>query len=178
MGLTTPHWPDLDLEAWAQGNRSERIRPMARHVAEYGFGTPDVVYALYALKIALYVVVGILLALTPPGIDGFTSVGSWWSEPVVFEKAVLWTMLFEVLGLGCGFGPLNLRITPPLGSFLYWLRPGTIPLPPWRLPGTRGPTRGPVDIALYAGLLAALVLALLGSLPRSQVVLVLVLLAA
>jgi hypothetical protein len=151
---------------------------MARHVAEYGFGTPDIVYVLYAVKIALYVLVGMLFALSSPGIDGFTHIGSWWSEPVVFEKAVLWTMLFEVLGLGCGFGPLNLRIAPPLGSFLYWLRPGTIRLPPWRVPGTRGTSRTPLDVALYGGLVAALVWALLGAVPRTQVVIVLVLLAA
>ena len=177
MGLTQPHFPDVDLETWARGDRSERLKPMAQHLATYGFGTPDVVYVLYALKIALYVVLGMLFALSTPGIDGFTDVGSWWTQPVVFEKAVLWTMLFEVLGLGCGFGPLNLRITPPLGSFLYWLRPGTIRLPPWRLPGTRGTTRTPLDNALYAGLLAALVNALLGAVPRGQVVVVLVLLA-
>jgi hypothetical protein len=177
MGLTQPHFPDVDLETWALGDRSERLKPMAQHLATYGFGTPDVVYVLYALKIALYVVVGMLFALSTPGIDGFSDVGSWWSQPVVFEKAVLWTMLFEVLGLGCGFGPLNLRITPPLGSFLYWLRPGTIRLPPWRLPGTRGTTRTPLDNALYAGMLAALVNALVGAVPRGQVVVVLVLLA-
>jgi hypothetical protein len=177
MGLTQPHFPDVDLETWARGSRSERLKPMAQHLATYGFGTPDVVYVLYALKIALYVVIGMLFALSTPGIDGFSDVGSWWMQPVVFEKAVLWTMLFEVLGLGCGFGPLNLRITPPLGAFLYWLRPGTIRLPPWRLPGTRGTTRTPLDNALYAGLLAALVNALLGAVPRGQVVVVLVLLA-
>jgi hypothetical protein len=178
MGLTQPHFPTLDLEEWARGTRSERLRPMARHVAEYGFGTPDVVYVLYALKIALYLLVGMAFALSTPGVDGFTHAGSWWSQPVVFEKAVLWTMLFEVLGLGCGFGPLNLRITPPLGSFLYWLRLGTIRLPPWQLPGLRGTTRTPLDVVLYGGLVAALLWALLGSLPDAQVITVLVLLAA
>ena len=50
-------------------------------------------------------------------------------------------MLFEVVGLGCGFGPLNNRFFPPMGSILYWLRPGTIRLPPWphRVPLTTGP---------------------------------------
>ena len=70
-------------------------------------------------------------------------------------------MLFEVLGLGCGFGPLNLRFMPPLGSFLYWLRPGTIRLPPWpgRVPLTGGDSRTVVDVVLYAALLASLVVA-------------------
>ena len=40
-----------------------------------------------------------------PGIDGFTSVSDWWRDPVVFYKFVLWTMLFEVLGLGLRLRP-------------------------------------------------------------------------
>jgi hypothetical protein len=178
MGLTQPSFPTVDLEQWRLLARSERLKPMARHVAEVGFGTPDVVYVLYAVKIALYVVGGMLFALSTPGIDGFTDVTTWWSAPVVFEKMVLWTMLFEVLGLGCGFGPLNLRISPPFGSFLYWFRPGTVRLPPWpgRVPLTTGTFRRPVDCVLYGALLVSLVWALLGEVPRTQVVAVLVLL--
>ena len=88
--------------------------------------------------------------------------------PVVFYKFVLWTMLFEVLGLGCGFGPLNLRFTPPLGSFLYWLRPGTIRLAPWpgRVPLTGGDSRTVVDVVLYAALLVSLFVAAFGELPK------------
>ncbi|MCB1292797.1 MAG: DUF3556 domain-containing protein, partial [Mycobacterium sp.] len=74
-----------------------------------------------------------------------------------------YTMLFEVLGLGCGFGPLNNRFYPPMGSVLYWLRPNTIRLPPWpgRVPLTRGDNRDPVDVILYGALLAVLLVALL-----------------
>jgi hypothetical protein len=178
MGLMQPNFPELDLEEWGRGSRSDRLRPMARHVASVGFGTPDVVYALYAVKIALYVSAGIGFCLTTPGVDGFFRLTDWWAAPVVFQKLVLWTMLFEVLGLGCGFGPLNLRISPPLGSFLYWLRPGTIRLPPWpgRMPGTRGTTRTAGDVALYAALLASLVWCLLGRIDRLQLTTVLVVL--
>ena len=97
----------------------------------------------------------------------------------VFYKFVVWTMLFEVLGLGCGFGPLNLRFTPPLGSFLYWLRPGTIRLAPWpsRVPLTGGDSRTVADVVLYAGLLAALAVAAYGELTRWQVALALGVLA-
>jgi len=75
---------------------------------------------------------------------------------------VLYTMLFEVVGLGCGFGPLNNRFFPPMGSILYWLRPGTIRLPPWpdRIPLTKGDERTPVDALLYGALLVLLVVAL------------------
>ena len=80
----------------------------------------------------------------------------------MFEKVVLYTMLFEVVGLGCGFGPLNNRFFPPMGSILYWLRPGTIRLPPWpdRIPFTKGDKRTPVDALLYGALLVLLVIAI------------------
>jgi hypothetical protein len=163
MGFLQPDLPKLDLPAWRAGTRNERMRPVIRHLCEVGFGTPDVVYLFYVLKIALYLLVAMGFALSTAGIDGFTHVDTWWSAPIVFEKLVLWSALFEVLGLGCGFGPLNLRFIPPLGSFLYWLRPGTIRLPPWpgRVPLTRGDRRTAFDAALYAALLIALVTALL-----------------
>ena len=49
-----------------------------------------------------------------------------------------------------------------MGSVLYWLRPKTIRLPPWpnRIPLTKGDTRTPVDVVLYAALLVVLVVAL------------------
>ena len=51
-------------------------------------------------------------------------------------------MLWEILGLGAGSMPLTLRFSPPIGGVLYWLRPGTVRLPPWpdRVPLTRGTT--------------------------------------
>ena len=175
MGFLQPNLPVVD-DAWRAGTRAERMRPMARHVAEVGFGTPDVVFLMYVVKIGLYVAGGLAFALLTPGIDEVTAVGA-------FQKVVLWTLLFEVVGLGCGFGPLNLRMMPPLGSFLYWLRPGTVRLPPWpgRVPLTRGTRRTPVDVALYAALLLTTLWALLSPGPvveRERVAAVLVVLVA
>lgn len=114
------------------------------------------------MKILLYILAGVLFSLATKGIDGWSNIGSWWTEPIVFQKVVLFTMLFEVLGLGCGFGPLNNRFFPPMGSALYWLRPNTVRLPPWpgRVPLTRGDNREPVDVLLYGALLVMLVVAL------------------
>jgi Transmembrane protein of unknown function (DUF3556) len=163
MGFLKPDLPQIDMAEWSKGTRSEKIRPMAKHWAEVGFGTPVALHLFYVVKIALYILGGWLFALTTKGIGGFAATGSWWSEPIVFEKVVLYTLLFEVIGLGCGFGPLNNRFFPPLGSILYWLRPGTIRLPPWpgRIPLTKGTARTPVDVALYAALLAMTTWALL-----------------
>ena len=171
MGFLKQEVPTLDFEQWSRGTRAEKIRPMAKHWAEVGFGTPVVLHLFYVVKILLYILAAALFALATKGIDGLGSVGSWWTEPIVFQKVVFFTILFEVIGLGCGFGPLNNRFFPPMGSILYWMRPGTIRLPPWpdRVPLTRGDNRTPLDAALYAALLVVLLVALLsdGSGPNS-----------
>ncbi len=135
---------------------------MARHIAERGMGYPDVFYVLYAVKIGLYILVGLGFAMATKGIDGWSNIGLWWTEPIVFQKVVLWSLLFEVLGLGCGFGPLTGKVAPPLGSPLYWLRTGTIRQPPWpgRIPFTAGDRRAPVDVVCYAALLISVLYAL------------------
>jgi hypothetical protein len=162
MGFLKQETPQVDFEEWSKGTRAEKIIPMARHWAEVGFGTPVLLHLFYVVKIALYILAAGLLALTTTGINGFTNVAHWYAEPIVFEKVVLYTMLFEVIGLGCGFGPLNNRFFPPLGSILYWLRPGTIRLPPWpgRIPFTKGDNRTPFDALLYGALLVLLVIAI------------------
>lgn len=135
---------------------------MARHWAEVGFGTPVVLHLFYVAKVAAYVLGGWLVALSTAGVDGFFDVQQWYAEPIVFQKIVLYTMLFEVIGLGCGFGPLNNRFVPPMGSILYWVRPETIRLPPWPglVPLTRGDTRTRFDVLLYVSLLAVLTIAI------------------
>lgn len=193
FSILRPELPVVDVAEWSRGTRAEKIRPMARHWAEVGFGTPAVLHLCYVGKIGFYILGGWLFALATAGIDGFTDAGSWWSEPIVFQKIVLFTMLFEVVGLGCGFGPLNNRFFPPMGSILYWLRPRTIRLPPWpeRVPFTRGTTRTRFDVLLYAVLLIMLLVALIsdgtgpvpalgttvGVLPVWEIAVVLVLLA-
>ncbi|MGA5465677.1 DUF3556 domain-containing protein [Mycobacterium sp. NPDC050041] len=162
MGFLKQDAPVVDYAEWSKGTRAERIVPMARHWAEVGFGTPGVLHLFYVVKILLYVLVAWLIVLSTDGIDGFTAVATWYAEPIVFQKVVLYTMLFEVVGLGCGFGPLNNRFFPPMGSVLYWLRPKTIRLPPWpgRIPLTKGDSRTPFDVAVYGALLVMLVIAL------------------
>jgi hypothetical protein len=162
MGFLKPDLPVVDFAEWSKGTRAERIRPLANHWAEVGFGTPVVLHLFYVVKILLYVLGGALFAGGTAGLGGLADVTTWYAEPIVFEKVVIFTMLFEVVGLGCGFGPLNNRFFPPMGSILYWLRPGTIRLPPWpdRVPLTRGSARSPVDALLYAALLVTLLVAL------------------
>jgi Transmembrane protein of unknown function (DUF3556) len=152
MGLLDPTPPPFEVAEWRRLPHLQRIKPLAQDWALNGFGTPVAVYFLYVFKVIAYTGLGALLIFATSG---------WphWTEPIVFEKAVIWTMLWEVLGLGAGSLPLTLRFSPMVGGFLYWLRPGTTRLPPWpeRVPGTRGTTRTWLDVSLYGALLAAMV---------------------
>src|SRR5215208_184290 len=163
MGLTTPNLPDVDTAAWSSLPRRQRLQVMTRHWVDNGFGTPSAIFVLYMLKIAMYVVAGAVLISLTPGLGGLTHIASWWTQPIVYEKVVVYNLLWEVLGLGCGSGPLTLRFWPPFGGFLYWLRPGTVRLAPWpgKVPLTAGDTRSVVDVLLYAVVLVAAIWALL-----------------
>jgi hypothetical protein len=110
-----------------------------------GYGSPLGAYVLYALKAAFYVFVWRLF--TGP-VD--------WLSPIAFQKAILWSMLFEGLGLGCGSGPLTGRYLPPVGGVLYWLRPGTT-----KSPLLGGARRTWLDVGLYVALIGATLRALL-----------------
>ncbi|MGZ5407100.1 MAG: DUF3556 domain-containing protein [Aeromicrobium sp.] len=169
MGFMTPTLPDLDVAEWEAKPRLERIKPMAQHWAENGFGTPWGVYIIYAVKIGLYILGGLAFAASTPGIGSLGDVRQWWDQPIVFQKVVIWTLMFEVLGFGCGFGPLTLRFIPPIGGFLHWLRPDTIRLPPWpdRVYFTAGTRRTPVDVALYTAVIVSAIYLLLSPGDRS-----------
>src|SRR6185436_21172081 len=131
-----------------------------------GYGTPPAIYLAYAAKLALYAGGWLLWCRTTPGLGGLSSLPAWWLHPIAFQKAILWSMLFEGLGLGCGSGPLTGRYMPPIGGFLYFLRPGTTKLAPWpRLPLLGGTRRTVLDAALYLALLVLLVRALLAPAP-------------
>src|SRR5215218_7225720 len=157
MGLLDPAPPPFEVEEWRRLPHLQRIKPLAQEWALNGFGTPVAVYFLYVAKVLLYAGGGLLLIAATSDVGGLGSLGAWWTQPIVFQKAVIWTMLWELLGLGAGSLPLTLRFSPMVGGFLYWLRPGTTRLPPWpeRLPGTRGTRRGALDVGLYAGVVGA-----------------------
>jgi hypothetical protein len=163
MGFIRPELPDVDHDTWPTLPRATRLQVVTRHWVDHGFGTPYAIYLLYLLKIAVYIAAPAAIISLTPGLGGLGHIGQWWTQPIVYQKAVIFTLLFEVAGLGCGSGPLTGRFWPPVGGFLYWLRPNTIRLPPWpgKVPFTSGDTRTVVDVALYAIVLICGVWALL-----------------
>lgn len=162
MGLLDPAPTPYDPLEWDRAPFPDKARMVCQAWALQGYGTPVAAFCLYALKIGLYVGVWVLLCGATPGLGDPLEIGQWWSHPIAFQKAILWSLMFEVMGLGCGSGPLTGRYWPPVGGALYFLRPGTTKLPRWpSLPGLGGRTRGVLDVALYLALLVALGRALL-----------------
>ena len=157
MGFLTPSPPPFELEEWRRKPHLERLKPLVQDWGLNGFGSPTFVYLLYVVKLAVYVGGALLVISLTPGLGGLGNIGDWWTEPIVFQKFAAWTLLWEILGLGAGSMPLSFRFSPLIGGPLYWLRPGTIRLPPWpdRVPFTRGSRRTPLDAVLYAGVIAS-----------------------
>src|SRR5277367_4831325 len=163
MGFLRPDLPKIDVEQWRQLARTERLRLMTRHFAEHGFGTSDAVHCLQVVRIGLFISGGIGFAMATKGIGALGSIGLWWREPIAFEKVVVWSLLFGLLGRESGFGLLGNRLFPSICCPRYWLRPGTIRVAPWpnRVPLTTADTRTPIDVVLYGLLVASTVFALL-----------------
>lgn len=163
MGLMKPDLPDFDIGEWDKEPEPTRVRRMCESWAVQGFGAPLGAYGFYVVKIALYVWLWVVFASRTPGIDGFSNIGDWWADPVVFQKAIVWTLLFEVLGLGCGSGPLTGRYVPPVVGVTHFGRPGTTRLPAFsgRVPFTAGHRRNVVDALGYLALVVLALRALL-----------------
>ncbi len=165
MGLLTPSLPPFDLNEWVALPYRERLRLMCQDWAMQGFGAPPAVYGFYVLKIGFYVGMWMLFVMVghSPGVGGLGDIATWWAQPIAFQKAVLWSLMFEGMGLGAASGPLTARYFPPFGGALYFARPGTTRLPafPSRVPLTAGHRRTWLDVAAYLALLALTVRALI-----------------
>jgi hypothetical protein len=165
VSFLQPSAPPFDLEEWKRKPHLGRIKPLVQDWGLNGFGSPAFVYLLYAIKLLVYFGGALAVISLTPGLGSVGDFSDWWSEPIVFQKLALWTLLWEILGLGAGSMPLSFRFKPPIGGPLYWLRPGTVRLPPWpdRVPLTAGSYRTIADNALYAGVAAAGLFLLLSS---------------
>lgn len=155
MGFVNADLPDVDLATWKDRPHLERIKILTLHWIDYGFGTPKMIHVLYCVKIAFFVVVGLLLASRTNGIGGLGDIAEWWTQPIFYQKLVIWVILYEMLGLGASCGPLAFRFKPWIGGCAYWLRPGTIKLPPWpgKNPIAGGSKRTVFDVAVYVGMI-------------------------
>ncbi|AXK84368.1 Transmembrane protein of unknown function [Nocardia farcinica] len=163
MGFKTGDFPPVDVDTFLDRPLAERMKTLALHWVEYGFGSPRMIHTVYIVKLlVLYALGGVVVATVTSGVGPFWAVGDWWNEPIVYQKLVLWTVLLEAVGVAGSWGPLAGKFKPMTGGILFWARPGTIRLRPWRwLPGTAGDTRTIGDVALYVAFLAGLLVAIL-----------------
>src|SRR3954447_1567271 len=137
MGFVQPSPPPFDLEEWRSQPYLTRLRMNCQDWAVNGFAPPDAVYLLYAIKLVLYLfLAALVITMTTPGVGGLGDIGDWWHEPIVFQKFVVWTAIWEIIGLGSGSMQLAARYGPVIGGAVYWLRPGTVPPAP--SPGPAG----------------------------------------
>ncbi|MEV0857146.1 DUF3556 domain-containing protein [Nocardia fluminea] len=162
MGFKTGDFPPVDTDTFLDLPLRERMRTLALHWAEYGFGTPKMIHTVYLAKVlVLYIIGGIAVATATSGTGPFWDVAQWWNQPVVYQKLVLWTVLLEAVGVAGSWGPLAGKFKPMTGGILYFARRGSIRLRPWyRVPFTNGDSRTTLDVVLYLGFLASLVIAL------------------
>jgi len=169
MGLLDPQPPPYSPTEWLKLPLSERGRMACEAWAMQGYGTPPAAYAMYLVKIALYIGGWVLACSFSASLGGPSTIGTWWLSPLAFQKAIVWSLCFEVMGLGCGSGPLTARYFPPVGGALYFFRPGTTKLPFFPgIPVLGGRTRSILDVLLYAALLGACVRVLVASAPGPE----------
>lgn len=161
MGFKTGDFPPVDLDTFLDRPLFERTKALALHWTQYGFGSPKMIPTTYVVKLlVLYGVIGTALITWTSGVGPFWDVSGWWDQPVVYQKLVLWTVLLEVVGVAGSWGPIAGKFRPMTGGILFWARPGTIRLRPWKaVPGTDGDTRTVLDVVLYLGLVASLLTA-------------------
>ena len=160
--LLSPVAPPYDALEWEKRPFAQRCKLACEAWALQGYGSPLSVVLAYVLKVGLLFAAWLVFCGASPSLGSVAELGRWWLEPLAFQKAILWCLCFESLGLGCGSGPLTGRYLPPVGGFLYFLRPGTTKRALFpSLPLLGGHRRTWLDVVLYIGLQASLLRALL-----------------
>ena len=163
MGFIKPYLPDVDPDTFLRKPLMERMRILAADWAENGFGSPKWIHTVYIVKLVVFFAIGgITVATLTSGLPAFWHVTEWWNQPIVYQKVILWTVLLEAIGVAGSWGPLAGKAKPMTGGILFWARPGTIRLRPWKwVPFTNGDRRTWFDIGLYVALLVSLAVPLL-----------------
>ena len=150
MQLLAPQQAPYEYEDWLKQPFHIRAKWVCQAWAIQGYGAPSAVYLFYILKIIFYIWMWTWFASFSDSLGSMSDIGSWWLKPEALLKAIAWSMLFEGMGFGAGSGPLTARYNPPMGGFLYFLRPKTIKVP--FIPGMPffgGDSRRWIDCLLY-----------------------------
>ncbi|WP_328520223.1 DUF3556 domain-containing protein [Kribbella sp. NBC_00359] len=162
MGFSKPSVPPVEPDKVYDLPYLERIRILSRYWAENGFGSPTIFHVIYIVKLVFfYIAGGYLVGTLTSGFNPFHP-GEFWTEPVLYQKFILWTVLLEALGVAGSWGPLAGHFKPFTGGWRTYGRVDTIREPPWpgKVPLTDGDRRTPVDVGLYLAIIVTLALSL------------------
>ena len=150
MKLLSPQALPYNFDTWKKQPFHIRTKMVCQAWAVQGAGAPLAVYSYYFIKIVLYILLWTWFASFSTDLGTLRNIDTWWFKPEALLKAILWSMLFEGLGLASGSGPLSGRYKPSFGGILYFLRPNTIKFP--FIPGMPlfgGDKRRWIDCLLY-----------------------------
>jgi len=130
MSNTAADLPPYDPQRIIAAPFPERVRLVCRSWAAQVSPNPMIVLVMYWAKYLLLFAGGWAFFVSfSAGYPGFGAIGEWAFSGIAFQKAILWAIFYETAGFGCSSGPMNGRFKPPIGGFLYFLRPGTTKLP-------------------------------------------------
>lgn len=163
MGFKQGDLPPVDPEEFESIPTMERMKLLQEHWIDYGFGAPKIMHTLYLFKGLLFFIGGwLVIGLTTPGLP-LMELSAWWGELIVLQKAMLWVVLWSATGFNESWGPLAFKFEPMTAGYRYWVRTGTLRLPPWpdKVPLTKGDERRPIDVVLYIAMLLVLGLGLI-----------------
>jgi hypothetical protein len=146
-----PEDPDFPtMEQMLELRFADRLPLLCKQWASQHAATPFSIIVMYWTKYFLLFIGGwAFFASFSKGSATFFSF-DWFFTWASFQKAVVWCMLYELLGFGCSSGPMNGKFSPPIGGFLYFARPGTTKfslVPDWPILG--GIKRTAFDVIGY-----------------------------
>jgi hypothetical protein len=159
MGFLVGAAPDVDPETFMDRPYLERTKVLSQFWIDYGFGSPKAIMVMYLSKIVLFYGCCGILAATLTSHMSPLHPHQWFDQPIFYEKAIIWTVLLEILGIAGSWGPLAGHMWPFTGGWHYYARKGALRNPPWpeRVPLTRGDERTYVDVGLYLLVVASLI---------------------
>lgn len=150
MKILAPEKLPFDFQEWKSKPFPTRVKMLCQAWAVQGYGAPVSVYFFYIFKIALYVWLWTVFCSFSENLGSMDTISAWWYKPEALLKAVLWSIMFEGMGMASGSGPLTARYFPPIGGILHFARPGTIKLPLFPgLPLIGGDKRNILDVLVY-----------------------------
>ena len=156
MGFTKPDLPDVDPDTFLQKPLMERMRILATDWVDNGFGSPQMVHTIYIAKLVVffYALGGILVATVTSGPSASCMFRSGGTSRSSTRRSCCGPCCWRLIGVAGSWGPLAGKVKPMTGGILFWARPGTIRLRPWKwVPFTGGDRRTWFDVVLYLALM-------------------------